>query len=159
VVTSIVPITATPAPENTTALQTILTIMMWTLAKQPGMELLPIQQQAYSEKQVAWIYARQIDTELRAAQHQDELIGDQATLDAQLTELHWHKAMLGMERAAIIEFIKAQARARAVTATINHEGMSHPTFAKASQNVAAAATLLDTLLMPSTDGVRFLSPA
>jgi hypothetical protein len=64
-----------------------------------------------------------------------------------------------MERAAIIEFIKAQARARAVAATINHEGMSHPTFAKASQNVAAAATLLDTLLMPSTDGVRFLSPA
>jgi hypothetical protein len=32
--------------------------------------------------------------------------------------------------------------------------MTHPTFARASQNVAAAATLLDTFLTPSTNGVN-----
>jgi hypothetical protein len=31
--------------------------------------------------------------------------------------------------------------------------MPHPTFARASQNMAATATLLDTLPMPSTDGI------
>jgi hypothetical protein len=38
---------------------------------------------------------------------------------------------------------------------INHEGGGgqHPTFARASQNVAVAAALLDTLPTPSTDWV------
>jgi hypothetical protein len=31
--------------------------------------------------------------------------------------------------------------------------MPHPTFAKATQNVAVAVALLDTLPVPSTDGV------
>jgi hypothetical protein len=31
--------------------------------------------------------------------------------------------------------------------------MPHPTFPQASQNIAAATTLLDTLPVPSTDGV------
>jgi hypothetical protein len=43
------------------------------------------------------------------AQHHDELIGEKASLDAQLTELHQHKAALGMERATTIDFTKAQA--------------------------------------------------
>jgi hypothetical protein len=44
VVTPTDPITATPAPENIPALQTIPTVTMWTVAPQPEMELLPIQQ-------------------------------------------------------------------------------------------------------------------
>jgi hypothetical protein len=52
-----------------------------------------------------------------------------------------------------IDFTKAQAQARAVAVAINHEGMLHPTFARASQNVATAATIFDTLLVPSTNGV------
>jgi hypothetical protein len=39
-VTPIVPITTTPAPENTPVLQTILTVMVWTAPPQRGMELL-----------------------------------------------------------------------------------------------------------------------
>jgi hypothetical protein len=38
-------------------------------------------------------------------------------------------------------------------ATINREGLPHPTFARASQNVAAVVALLDTLPTSSTDGV------
>jgi hypothetical protein len=44
---------------------------------------------------------------LRAAQHHDEFAGEQAALDAQQAELHQCKDMLGMERAATINFIKA----------------------------------------------------
>jgi hypothetical protein len=40
---------------------------------------------------------------------------------------------------------------RAITVTINHEGMPHTTFPKASQNAAVVASLLDTLPAPSTD--------
>jgi hypothetical protein len=46
-----VPITTTPVPENTPTLLTILTVMVWTVAPQLGMELLPNQQQAYQEEQ------------------------------------------------------------------------------------------------------------
>jgi hypothetical protein len=104
---------------------------MWTAAPQPGTELLPIQQQSYPEEEQARVHTRQIDTKLWAAQHHDELAGDQEALDAQLTKLHRHKAALGTERAATIDFTKAQARARAITTTINHEGTSRPTFARA----------------------------
>jgi hypothetical protein len=52
------------------------------------MELLPNQQQACQEEQQAWICARQIDARQQAAQHHDELVGVQATFDAQLTKLH-----------------------------------------------------------------------
>jgi hypothetical protein len=70
-----------------------------------------------------------------------------------MIELHQRKAVLGTEWAATIEFTKAQARAWAVVVAIDHEGMPHPTFARASQNVAATTALLDTLPTPSTDGV------
>jgi hypothetical protein len=52
----------------------------------------------------------------------------------------------------MVDFTKAQAQAREVTTAINHEGAPCPTFARASQNRATAATLLDTLPAPSTDG-------
>jgi uncharacterized protein YecT (DUF1311 family) len=81
--------------------------MVQTAAPEPGMELLPDQQQAYQEEQQAWIHARQIDIKLRATQCENELVGEWVALDAQLTELHRHKAMLGMERAATIDFTKA----------------------------------------------------
>jgi hypothetical protein len=78
-------------------LQTIPTVTVQTVAPQPGMMLLLDQQWAYQEELQVWIYARHIDAELRAAQHQDELPGEQAALDAQLTELHRRKAALGTE--------------------------------------------------------------
>jgi hypothetical protein len=81
------------------------------------------------------------------------LTGKRVALDAQLTELHSCKATLGAERATTIDLTKARAWARAVSTTINHEGMSRPTFARASRNVATAAALLDTLPASSTDGV------
>jgi hypothetical protein len=132
VVTPTVLITTTPLPENTPALQTISTVTVQTVAPQPGMELLLVQQQAYLEEQQAWIRARQIDAELQVAQHEDELISEQAALDTQLTELHQCKTTLGTERAATIDFTKARSRARAVGAAINHEGMPCPTFARDS---------------------------
>jgi hypothetical protein len=71
----------------------------------------------------------------------------------QLTELHQCKAELEMEQATIIDLMKASARARAIAVAINREVLPRPTFARASHNMAAAAALLDTLPMPSTDGV------
>jgi hypothetical protein len=70
-----------------------------------------------------------------------------------MTELHRCKAMLGIEHATAIEYTKAQALARAITATINQEGTPHPTFPRASQNVAATTMRLDTVPATSTDGV------
>jgi hypothetical protein len=61
-----------------------------------------------------------------------------------------------MERATTIDFTKARAWARViiVVAAINHEGTPRPTFARVSQNMAVTTALLDTLPMPSTDGVN-----
>jgi hypothetical protein len=70
-----------------------------------------------------------------------------------MIELHRHKAMLGTEQAAAIGYAKAGARARAVAIAINNEAMPPPTFHWASQNIAVATTLLDTLPTPSTDGI------
>jgi hypothetical protein len=47
VVTLIVPITATPLPEDAPALQTISMVPLQTTTPQPGTRLLPEQQQAY----------------------------------------------------------------------------------------------------------------
>jgi hypothetical protein len=41
----------------------------------------------------------------------------------------------------------------AIAATINHDGTPHPTFARASQNMAAVTVLLHTLPAPATNGV------
>jgi hypothetical protein len=40
-----------------------------------------------------------------------------------------------------------------VAASINHEGMPRPTFARGNQNMAATMMLLDTSPVPSTGGV------
>jgi hypothetical protein len=64
------PITTTLTPENTLALQTILTIMVWTAAPQPGMELL-------SEEQQARAHAQQITAERRMDEHHDERADEQ----------------------------------------------------------------------------------
>jgi hypothetical protein len=133
--TSTDPIITTPAPENTPILETILMTTVLMELPQPGMEPLPDQQQAYQEEQQVRAHAWQINAEWWAVQHHDELTGERPALDAQMIELHRCKAALGIER----------------TATINHEGTPHPTFRRASQNVVVA--LLDTLLMPSIDGV------
>jgi hypothetical protein len=82
VVTSTVPITTTPALENTLALQTILMLTVRTAAPQPRMELLLVQQQAYQEEQQPWVHTQQINAELRAAQHHDKLAGEHPALDA-----------------------------------------------------------------------------
>jgi hypothetical protein len=76
--------------------------------------------------------ASQIDAEQWAAQCHDEPTGEQAALDAQMTELHRHKAALGTERATTINYTKVWARARALAAAINDEGTPHPTLAGAS---------------------------
>jgi hypothetical protein len=51
VVTPVVPITATPPPENTPALLTNSTVQLRTATRQPGTMLHPKQQQAYQEEQ------------------------------------------------------------------------------------------------------------
>jgi hypothetical protein len=58
-----------------------------------------------------------------------------------------------MKRATTIDFTKARAQARPIAAAINHEGTPRPTFTTASQNMAAAVALLETLPTPSTEGV------
>jgi hypothetical protein len=131
-VTPTVPITTTMALESILTLHSIPTITVWTAAPQPGMELLPVQQQAYQEEQQERTHTRQINSELWVAQHHDKLIGEQLALNAQLTGLHRCNATMGIEQAATIDFVKARARARDVTTAINHEGTLRPTFARAS---------------------------
>jgi hypothetical protein len=56
----------------------------------------------------------------------------------------------------MIDLTNAHTWTKDVATAINHEGGGgghHPSFTWASQNVAVAATLLVTLLAPSTDGV------
>jgi hypothetical protein len=60
----------------------------YTVAPQPGMELLPNQQQAYHEVQQARARTRQINAEREATQHHDKLAGLHAALNAQMIELH-----------------------------------------------------------------------
>jgi hypothetical protein len=59
--------------------------------------------------------------------------------------------MLEMEQPFMINHAKPRAWVRAIVTAINLEGAPRPTFARASQNVAAVATLLDTLPAPSTN--------
>jgi hypothetical protein len=53
----------------------------------------------------------------------------------------------------MVDITNARAQARDVAANINHDGPPRPNFARASHNVVTAATLLDTLTTPFTDGV------
>jgi hypothetical protein len=74
------PIITTLVLENTPTLQTIPMATVRMAAPQQGLEPLPDQQQAYQVEQQARARARQIDVEQWAAQHHDELTGEQAAL-------------------------------------------------------------------------------
>jgi hypothetical protein len=54
----------------------------------------------------------------------------------------------------MIDLTKDRARARTIAAAINREGVPHPGFTRASQNVATAVAFLDTLPAPSVDRVH-----
>jgi hypothetical protein len=153
VVTPTIPIATTPSPEDTPTLLTIPMASLWTAAPQPGTGLLPEQQQAYHDEQQARACTQQVDVECRTAQHQGELVGKWAAIEAQLTELHHRKFVLKTKQAVTVDLTKARARARAVATAINHEGSPCPTFTRASQNVATMAALLHTLPTPYADGV------
>jgi hypothetical protein len=68
-------------------------------------------------------------------------------------ELPRHKHALEVERILMVDLVTTRAQAKGVTPAISHDGGQHLTFARASQNVVMAATLLDTLPPPSTDGM------
>jgi hypothetical protein len=151
-VTPIVPITTTPPPEGTPAPLIIPTILLRTTVPQPDTELSPEWLEAYKEEQQSRAHAQQEDTERRAAQRQGELAGEQATIVAQLTELHHIKSVLETEHAVMIDLTNTRAQARDVTATINCKGALCPAFTRASHNVVAMAMLLDTLPTTSANG-------
>jgi hypothetical protein len=79
----------------------------------------------------------QDDIEHQAAQQQGELTNEWASFEARLADLHQRELALEVAR----------------TTTIEHAERQLPTFARASQNVVAAAVLLHTLPAPSTNGV------
>jgi hypothetical protein len=97
-------------------------------------------------------HTQQVDAECRAMQRHCELVSEQAAIEAQLTELQHHKSVLKTVQNVTVNLTKARARAKAVAAAINHEGAPHPTFARASHNVAMVAALLDTFHVPSVMG-------
>jgi hypothetical protein len=68
------------------------------------------------------------------------------------TKLHHRKFAPEIESAVIVDLTNDRARARDGAAIINREGVQHPAFTRASQNVATVAALLDTLPGPSNDG-------
>jgi hypothetical protein len=75
--------------------------------------------------------------ECEATQQQGELADERAAVMVRLADLHQRESALKAGQAMMID----------------HAERELPTFIRASQNVAAVATLLDTLPAPSTDGV------
>jgi hypothetical protein len=63
------------------------------------------------------------------------------------------KITLEVERILMVDLATTRAHAKGVVPTIIHEGGQRPAFTRASQNMAAAAMLLDMLPQPSADGV------
>jgi hypothetical protein len=72
---------------------------------------------------------------------------------AHLYILPQHKPTLEAERILAVDLTSNRAQANGGAPTIRHEGDQCSAFAKASQNMATAAMLLDTLPPPSTDEV------
>jgi hypothetical protein len=97
-------------------------------------ELLPEQLLAYQEER--W-HALQDGFKRGAARPWGKIAGKRAAVEARLADLHQRESALGVDPAA----------------TADREGWQLPTFAKASQNVVVAATLLDTQHTPPTNGV------
>jgi hypothetical protein len=81
-----------------------------------------------------------------------KLTGERAAIEAQLTKVHHRKSVLEMEWVVTGDLTHTRAQARDVTDAINQEGLSQPTLARASQNVATVAAHLDTFPVPSTNG-------
>jgi hypothetical protein len=69
------------------------------------------------------------------------------TIEAERTELHHHKSALEIDRAVTVDHTNAQARARDVVTTINHEGVPSPAFSRVILNVVVVAA-------PSTNGAN-----
>jgi hypothetical protein len=122
------------AMEGTSMLQTIPAVPQWTVVPQLDTEPLREQLMAYQEERRC---AVQDDTARGATQRWGEVTGEQATVEDRLTDLDQRESVLEVDQAA----------------TTNREERKLPTFARTSQNVAAAAALLDTLPTSSTDGV------
>jgi hypothetical protein len=87
-----------------------------------------------------------------------KLVSKQAIMVSQPYEPPRHKPALEAERILMMDLTITRAQSKGVTPAISHEGGGgqHPTFARASQNVAIVATLLDMLPPPSIDGVDWL---
>jgi hypothetical protein len=51
--------------------------------------------------------ARQVDVEHRATQRQGELTGERAAIEVQLTELHYYKSVLVVERDLMVDLTGA----------------------------------------------------
>jgi hypothetical protein len=86
-------------------------------------------------------------------QRRCELASEQAANEAQLSELHHCKTTLETARCVTVDLPTSRAQARDVATAINHNGLPRLAFTGASQNMAAAVTLLDTLRVPSTNRV------
>jgi hypothetical protein len=69
-----------------------------------------------------WARTRQADAERQATQQRGELAGEQATIEAQMTELHHRKSTLETEQTVIVELNNAWAQAWDVAAAINRKG-------------------------------------
>lgn len=120
---------------------------------QPVLRLSLEQHEAYQEEQQARERARQIDAAREETQRLQRLATEQVAVETQMAELRQRQTELAAEQGRRVDATSARARARDVAAAINQDGAPRPTFARASQNVAAAAALLGTLPAPSTDAV------
>jgi hypothetical protein len=92
-----------------------------------------------------------VDAEQWAVQRPSELSYERTTNEAQLIGLHHRKFALEMEWATMIDITKARAWAKAITTTINRDGVPCQTFARPIQNMSTTTALLDTLPTPSAD--------
>jgi hypothetical protein len=72
---------------------------------------------------------------------------------AQLYELPRHMLALEVERILTVDLTTARAQAKEATPASSHEGGQRPAFARASQNMAVAATHLYMPPTPSIDTV------
>jgi hypothetical protein len=86
-------------------------------------------------------------------QWRSKLTNERAAIEAHLDQLHHCKSTLKTERCITIDLTTVRAQVRDVASAINRDGAPQPAFARANQNVAVAAALLDTLPTPFTDKV------
>ena len=92
--------------------------------------------------------ARRIDAEHEAAQRQQQLADEEVAIEAQLTEHQRRREALDTEQGRLVNNTTARVRARHVAAALSRDEAPRAPFARASQNVAAATALLETLRNP-----------